>query len=474
MKSAVKTIDVSNPDLYNDYVLENDLHNFRKRFLLMFGGRGGAKSKEEVQKSVIELMTLPFHRIVLVRKVYDTIKDSIFAEFVDQIDEWNLRQFFHITTSPLYIKCKLTNNVVLCRGMDKPSKIKSLKDPTKFILEEADENPYEAFGMINGSLRTPKAVYLQMVLLFNTSSKQHWIYKRFIKGRVFQTGKLLTYDNVGLIHLTHKQNNFLPDSFHEEMEDLKNHDYTAYRLDALGEFLETNDDRCIVTIDAVDDLPYNSYILPTRKNENLYMSADIAALGQDKFVISIRDGLCFIHISIFDVIDHDEIIAEIKKLEKRYQIRRSHIIYDATGEGAFVGAYLKGAFAFQGSLAAIERTGENKTYFNLRSQAFFELARLINNREVYFLPEVQNTAFVHNGEKSTIMEEIKKELKAILQVLSSSKLRVCGKLKMKEILQRSPDLIDTISMSVVYEMADIKELQKKFGYKSSSKRSRLI
>ena len=43
-----------------------------------------------------------------VRKVKDTLKDSMFAELKKRISEWQLGEYFAITSSPMSITNKLT------------------------------------------------------------------------------------------------------------------------------------------------------------------------------------------------------------------------------------------------------------------------------------------------------------------------------------------------------------------------------
>jgi phage terminase large subunit len=62
-----------------------------------------------------------------VRKVKDTIKDSIFAELTGVIDDWGLGKYFTVTTSPMRIINNLTQSDCIFRGLDDVEKIKSVK-----------------------------------------------------------------------------------------------------------------------------------------------------------------------------------------------------------------------------------------------------------------------------------------------------------------------------------------------------------
>ena len=125
------------PELFNDVywplmlVMANLVVKFPaasrwlKRFLLLYGGRGSGKSRAVAQALVI-LMLVGRYRIALVRKVFDTIRDSQLQEIRDVLDGWGLDRYFAYTVTPLKITCKRTGSTCIAKGFDKAEKIKSL------------------------------------------------------------------------------------------------------------------------------------------------------------------------------------------------------------------------------------------------------------------------------------------------------------------------------------------------------------
>jgi len=98
-------VDFSNRDLYN-YKFIPLLHS-HKRYIFLMGGGGSGKSVFASQKEIIMSFQIK-DRIMCVRKVKDTLKDSMFAELKKRIGEWNLDDHFEITKSPMLIKNKIS------------------------------------------------------------------------------------------------------------------------------------------------------------------------------------------------------------------------------------------------------------------------------------------------------------------------------------------------------------------------------
>ena len=89
----------------------------------MWGSWSG-KSTFEAQKEIIKTFDYD-SRLLWVRKVKDTIKDSMFAELVGVIEAWDLEPYFEITKSPMMITNKITWSDIIFRWMDNHEKVKS-------------------------------------------------------------------------------------------------------------------------------------------------------------------------------------------------------------------------------------------------------------------------------------------------------------------------------------------------------------
>ncbi|ULL14350.1 PBSX family phage terminase large subunit [Paenibacillus sp. H1-7] len=121
------------------------------------GGRGSTKSSFVAIEIVLGMMKDPNANCVALRKVKDTLKDSVYEQFQWAIDVLGVTAFWHTSVSPLALTYTPTGQKIIFRGADKPKKIKSIKfhrGYCKFLwYEEVDEfTGMEEIRMINQSL----------------------------------------------------------------------------------------------------------------------------------------------------------------------------------------------------------------------------------------------------------------------------------------------------------------------------------
>lgn len=151
-----------------------------KKYLILYGGISSGKSVFIAQKILYRILTDGInHRVLVVRKVSDKLRQSVFAEFVSVLKDMGLASYANITTSPLQIE--LFGSVILFSGIDDPEKIKSISRISAIWIEEATELESTDFDELADRLRTDYPTYKQIILSFNPISKNHWLYKRFFE-----------------------------------------------------------------------------------------------------------------------------------------------------------------------------------------------------------------------------------------------------------------------------------------------------
>jgi len=172
-------IDISHPRLYanNNFV---KLLTKRERYIISYGSRDSGKSYNAAQKILFHILTEQYCKVVLLRKIYADIKESQYATIKAVVEDWNLEQYFIFTVSPLKIFCKLNGNHILARGLDKPTRLKSIKDPNIVWAEEADEITLEDYRTTDLSIRSnvPGAL-LQFILTLNSTNAIGWVNEYF-------------------------------------------------------------------------------------------------------------------------------------------------------------------------------------------------------------------------------------------------------------------------------------------------------
>lgn len=210
-------------DFFNPVYLP--LLNNKHRFTLLYGGAGSGKSHFAVQKMILKALKYPNRKILVVRKVQNTIRNSIFALFMEQLEAMNLKQHVNATTANM--KIDLPNgSQFLFVGMDDPEKIKSIASIDDIVIEEATDLTIDDFSQLNLRLRS-NAENQQIHLMFNPVSKTNWVYKYFF---------VQEQPNTIILKTTYKDNRFLPQSYIDTLEDYKKNNPMYYTIYALGNF----------------------------------------------------------------------------------------------------------------------------------------------------------------------------------------------------------------------------------------------
>lgn len=152
------------------------------------GGRGSIKSSfwSELVAEILE--NNENMCALLIRKVGNTLKDSVFSQMqwgIDKLAETypEVGKHWKATKSPLEIKNENTGQIIYFRGADDPVKIKSIKPPKgKYIgivvYEEFDQmNGMNEVGTIDRSVIRGGEDFI-MLRVYNTpTSSQHFVNK---------------------------------------------------------------------------------------------------------------------------------------------------------------------------------------------------------------------------------------------------------------------------------------------------------
>ena len=150
------------------------------------GGRGSTKSSF-ISEKIIELMeNNPNMCCVVLRKVKDTLKDSVFTQLewaIDTLSETyiGIKDRWKLTRSPLEITNVITGQKIYFRGADDYGKIKSLKTPKGMYVgitwyEEFDQFAgMEEVRKINQSLIRGGEDFIQFYSYNTPASAMHFV-----------------------------------------------------------------------------------------------------------------------------------------------------------------------------------------------------------------------------------------------------------------------------------------------------------
>lgn len=107
------------------------------------GGRGSLKSSTVSVLVPLLLINNPNTHALVLRKVANTIRDSVYAQYIWAIGELGMAAYWEAKVSPMELIYKPTGQKIMFRGADDPMKIKSIKVPFGYIavthFEEKDQ-----------------------------------------------------------------------------------------------------------------------------------------------------------------------------------------------------------------------------------------------------------------------------------------------------------------------------------------------
>lgn len=125
------------------YDIHRAIKNHNYTYYDLAGGRGSTKSSFVSIEMILILLKYPDVNGLVLRKVGNTLRDSVFAQYCWAISALNLDKYFITKVSPMEIIYKKTGQKILFRGTDDKSKIKSIKVSRGYIgtvhVEEKDQ-----------------------------------------------------------------------------------------------------------------------------------------------------------------------------------------------------------------------------------------------------------------------------------------------------------------------------------------------
>lgn len=219
-------------EIFNDVYLSS-LDDYSKRYEIYYGGAGSGKSVFVAQKLVKKALT-DRRKILVLRKVDKTTKNSTFQLLLDTLTDWKIIDKCKVNRTDFTITLP-NGSVFLCCGLQDPERIKSITGLTDAWLEEATEFNQEDFNQIDLRIRHPEAKGQQIILSFNPVSKVNWCYKLFFKEAA-DAAMTDFRAQCKILHTNYLDNKFLPQSYIDSLLLLKATNLDYYKIYALGEF----------------------------------------------------------------------------------------------------------------------------------------------------------------------------------------------------------------------------------------------
>lgn len=229
-------------------------------------------------------------------------------------------------------------------------------------------------------------------------------------------------------------------------------DAASYRQEILAEYVEN--EGALFHYTALLDMFSNSVV----KSEK-FLTVDIADDGTDKTIFTFWHGLEAYRIDLYEHLNTDGIIQQIRESAAQEKVPYSQIAVDAIGVGAGVASsrLLSGIIGFKSSYSALRTEADIvrlpnvhyigdaplvSEYRNLRSQCVFTLAMLVNDHLVSCSVEDHRI-------KSQLIEELSNYQDASE---GDGKRMATQKEEVRDIIGRSPDISDTFLMRMYFHL----------------------
>ena len=210
--------------------------NFKGRYRVCKGSRASKKSKTTALNLICRMMEYPQANVLVVRKVFRTLKDSCFTELRWAIRRLCVETWWEIKESPLEMTYRPTGQKIYFRGLDDPLKVTSITVEVGYLcwlwIEEAYEIMKESdFDMINESIRgaipPETGLFKQVTLTFNPWNERHWIKARFFDN---------PSPDVLAMTTNYLCNEWLDEADLRVFEDMKQRNPRRYRVAGLGDW----------------------------------------------------------------------------------------------------------------------------------------------------------------------------------------------------------------------------------------------
>lgn len=330
------------------------------RFKVEYGGRGSAKTRTIVSILLNNVQYFGW-RIVCMREIMKSLDDSVYTEFVDEIERTGRSQYFKIIKGQ--ISCPLSGGVIKFDGLFRnQQKLKGYAGFDAAWVEEAENVSAESWKFLIPTLRKDGS---EIWVSYNPDDPLSATHTMFVTDRQYPDyvqakdakGELLTNpDGTPLLRrycvvlkVNYTENPRFPEELRIDMELMKENDYELYLHVYEGEPVGNSDLAVIkpLWIAAAIDAHIKLSIEPTGS----WMAGfDVADEGKDKNAFIWRHG--FVVRGAEEWKDDDPNTAARFVFNNSLQMGMDTVTYDNIG----VGAGAKGAIREE---AAKVKAGKN-------------------------------------------------------------------------------------------------------------------
>ena len=409
------------------------IYDRETKYLLFGGGAGGGKSWLGCEWIISMCLNFPGVRYFIGRDELKNLKDTTVKTFFKVAKKHNVTDTFRFYEHYSAIKFYNGSEVSLL-GLDYlPS------DPlferfgsteyTGGFIEEAGEIHFNAFDTLKSRVgrHLNEQYNIPRKVLITCNPKKNWLYRVFYKPST--EGCLES--GYGFVQALAKDNNLIDKGYLEALDEIK--DQSLKQRLKYGEWEYDDDPSNLVNYESVVSIWTNEYV---PRGSDRYITADIARFGADTTTIRVWYGWRVVEVLVYRKISVPDSAQRIKDAATRHRITMQNTVVDEDGVGGGVVDILRCKGFVNNSTPLL---GEN--YDNLKSQCGYKIADAINKNLIF--EEHSNELF---------KSETEEELQVLKQrnIDSDRKLGLIPKEKMKDLIGRSPNHLDTYIMRGIF------------------------
>lgn len=218
------------------FFVHKDVNRHNHTHYVLAGGRGSTKSSYVSLEIPLLLMRNPECHAVILRKVANTLRNSVYTQMEWALDALHISDKWKMTISPMEMIRKATGQKILFFGVDDKAKIKSIKLPFGYVgvvwYEELDQFAgMEEIRNLNQSLMRGGSKFWCFSSYNPPKSANNWVNEEMLLDEQDRLVHRSDYLSVNP--------DWLGPQFIYEANKLKAKNETAYRHEYLGEITGT-------------------------------------------------------------------------------------------------------------------------------------------------------------------------------------------------------------------------------------------
>lgn len=218
------------------FSVHQDVKRHDHTHYVLAGGRGSTKSSYVSLEIPLLLMRNPECHAVILRKVANTLRNSVYTQMEWALDALRISDKWKMTISPMEMVRKATGQKILFFGVDDKAKIKSIKLPFGYVgvvwYEELDQFAgMEEIRNLNQSLMRGGSKFWCFSSYNPPKSANNWVNEEMLLDEQDRLVHRSDYLSVNP--------DWLGPQFIYEADKLKAKNETAYRHEYLGEITGT-------------------------------------------------------------------------------------------------------------------------------------------------------------------------------------------------------------------------------------------